>query len=301
MYKDIWKKCDRRKAVTFGSILLAVVVAEIVLTCLIPTWRDGFFTIMKEKDQGNFNTYIIYFFLLMFVLGAVQGIKVWIGQLFSFQFRIASSKLLLKTWVHSKRTAQNYTQAMTEAIRNATELYVSVGVEIAISAFIVVTLIISNIHNHSILFAALAYTIVVSAIATLFNKPLINTDANWQSAEGLYREAISDIANGNGDYTAKAKFLTLIKSYLTYIRTVMYFVLFSRLKGALASVVPYVLLSANYFNGVTTFGEFMAGVAVFELLVINATIIVIVYPQITKARASIKIMKNFYGEVLKGK
>lgn len=246
-----------------------------------------------------FTQTLIYFMLLMTGLGFVQGLKVWIGQLLSFQFRIATSKLLLKTWTKGKKAVSNYTQAQTEAIRNATELYLEIAVEIFISASIVIMLIVANLHNTPILVAAVIYTVAASILAALFNKPLINADIGAQSSEGLYRESLSDIANGNGDFSSKAKFVALITSYYEYIKVVMYFTLFSRIKGSLASLIPYILLGSAYFSGTITLGIFMAGVATFELIVVNATILVVLYPKLTKARASYKIVQNFYKEITK--
>jgi ABC-type uncharacterized transport system fused permease/ATPase subunit len=79
----------------------------------------------------------------------------------------------------------------------------------------------------------------------------------------------------------------------------MYYTLFSRIKGSLASLIPYILLGGTYFAGTITLGVFMAGVATFELIVINATILVILYPKLTKARASYKIVQTFYKEITK--
>lgn len=299
MLKTIYNRTSKSKVWALGIGLLSILVTEIVLTCLIPAWRESFYNILNLKKQSLFTETLIYFMLLMTGLGFVQGLKVWVGQLLSFQFRIATSKLLLKTWVKGKQVVSNYTQAQTEAIRNATELYLEIAVEVFISASIVIMLIIANLHNTPILVAALIYTVAASALAALFNKPLINADIGAQNSEGLYREAISDIANGNGDFSSKGKFILLMTTYYRYIKVVMYYTLFSRIKGSLASLIPYVLLGSAYFAGSITLGVFMAGVATFELIVINATILVVLYPKLTKARASYKIVQTFYKEITK--
>lgn len=295
MISSIYKKLNRRKFVATSTLLLLVVAVEIALTCYIPEWRNGFYTIMKDRHEALFLGSIITFFFLYLGLGAAQGTKVWIGQLVSFQVRAALSKITLKKFVKlapEDHTAA-YSQAMTQAIQNSTELYLRVSVEILISAAIVIALVMANIDQPIIIGVAALYTAGASLIAYLFQKPLTVTDKAWQVAESDYREAIVTIANGKGDYTAKGKFLRLVDTYYKYVRTQMYFQLMSRIKGAVGSIIPYFLLGSAYFSGHLDFGAFMAGIATFELIVINATIFIMMYPDFVKARASQQILKEF--------
>ena len=295
MITKIHKKLNKRSFYLTLIVLLIVIVSEIFLTCYIPEWRNGFYTIMKDKHQELFIGAITSFFLLYTGLGIAQGVKVWVGQLVSFQVRVAMSKITLKRAVKHESMASlpAYSQAMTQAIQNSTELYLRVLVEIVISAAIVLGLIVVNLDQPIILSVAFLYTVGASLIAYLFQKPLTVTDKAWQETESHYREAIVTIANGKGDYTAKSKFLKIMGAYYHYIRTQMYFQLMSRLKGAIGSIIPYFLLGTAYFRGDMDFGQFMAGIATFELIVINATIFIIMYPDYVKAKASQLIVKEF--------
>lgn len=297
MLKEALTKTPRLKFWLTLSALATLLVLEIVMTCLIPEWREYFYNVLQNKDQALFATSLWAFAGLMAGLGIAQGLKVWVGQLTSFQLRTAATAVLFKRWVKGPRQAKNYTQAMTEALRNSTELYLEIVVEVIISAAIVVVLIISNLHNPLILAASLIYTLTITGAALLFNKPMFMSDKIWQAAEGELRECFSDIANGNGDYSYKEKLQRVIVTYYRYIRVVMYFTLFSRMKSALSAIIPYILLAGPYFSGTITLGVFMAGVATFELIVINATIIIMLYPKLTKARASYQLSKEFYEEV----
>lgn len=186
---------------------------------------------------------------------------------------------------------------MTESLQIWTDMVFSNSVEVLISASIIIGLVITNYHSTVLMSAALAYTVVLTIMAALFNKPLTTSESDRQTAEGVYREAISDIANDNGDYSSKAKFLQVINSYYRYINVLMYFTLFSRVKSSAAVIIPYVLLSYDYFSGASTLGQFMAGVATFELLVTNSTILLAIYPQYTKMLAAYRLSLTFYDEV----
>lgn len=295
MITDIYKKLPKRSFYLTLSLLIFIIVAEIGLTCYIPEWRNGFYTMIKDKVESDFMYQLGLFFALYMSLGTVQGLKTWVGQQVSFIVRTALSKITLKSGVNRENLSAcpAYSQAMTQAIQNSTELYLRVLVEIFISASIVVALLLVNLDQPIILITALIYTIGVSIVAYLFQEPLTVTDRSWQEAESAYREAIVTIANGKGDYTAKGKFVALSLAYYKYIRIQMYFQLMSRLKGATGSIIPYFLLGSAYFAGDIDFGQFMAGIATFELIVINATIFVVMYPDYVKAKASQLIVRDF--------
>lgn len=294
MLKLIYHKLDHKRFYFILALLICIVGTEIALTCYIPEWRNGFYTVMKDKVESEFSYQILLLIGLYTGLGFAQGLKTWIGQKTSFLIRIALSKITLKSFVKSgAQKKEAYSQAMTGAIQNSTELFLRVLVEIIISASIVFVLIFSNLDKPLILIAATAYTAGVSLVAYLFQRPLMVTDKTWQEAESTYRESIVTIANGKGDFTSKEKFLKLIEAYYNYIKTQMYFQLMSRLKGVFGSVIPYFLLGTAYFQGDIDFGQFMAGVVTFELLVVNMTIFIIMYPDYIKAKASQEIIRGF--------
>ena len=297
MLKAVYNKIDKLVLFKVSSFLLLVLVAEIWLTCLIPSWRDYFYSVLQQFNRGEFWPALLWGMALMTGLGAVQGVKTWARQKFSFTIRKAASKVFLKKWVYSKRDHPNYSIALTDTIKNSTDLLFDVACEVIISLAIVVVLIANMWHQPKIIISALIYTLAVSGLAYLFNRPLIRSDAELQKTEGAYRTAIGDIANDRGDFSAKDKWEALSRAFSYYINVLMGFTLFSRVKGSLATLVPYVLLFDAYFDKQIDLGGFMSGVASFELIVINTTILVIVYPQITKAIASYKIAKEFYNEI----
>ena len=132
MITKIHKKLDKTTFYLTLSALISIIIAEIIFTCYIPEWRNGFYTIMKEKHQELFLGAIGSFFMLYTGLGVAQGIKVWVGQQVSFQVRVVMSKITLKRAVKHESMASlpAYSQAMTQAIQNSTELYLRVLVEI---------------------------------------------------------------------------------------------------------------------------------------------------------------------------
>ena len=297
MLREAIKKVKSTRFYLLIGFLAFIVIAEIVFTVLIPLWREHFYDVLERKDSANFNMSLVYFMIMMLGLGFAQGLKVWVGQLISFEVRRTTTKVLFKPWVKGVRTAKNYTQSMTESLRYATELYLEVCVELIISCTIVVALIFLNADQPIILWPAAAYTVSMTVIAVFFNKPMIGSDMAWQKEEGAFKETLAYIHSGIDCFTFKQKLEMIAFSYYRYIRVVMYFALFTRVKGSLATLVPYMLLSTPFFLGEITLGEFMKAVGSFELIVINSTILLVLYPKLTRARASYKISQKFYVEV----
>lgn len=297
MLKNMLKFMNKRRTMLLGVALLLIVAAEIALTCVIPAWRESFFNILQLKDSSKFLYSLVAFLGMMLSLGAAQGLKVWVARLVSFEFRAALTNMFEDMWSKSRKKVNHHSQAMTESLRNSTELFLDSGVEIVISLAIVIGLMISNLHNPVILLSSLAYTAVVSVVAILFNRPMIAKDRVLQEAEGRLRDSIIMY---RGDRKVTTTFKVVVESYYSYIFTIMNFTLFTRLKGALSTAIPYIVLSGGYFSGAITLGAFMAGVATFELLVVNATILLILYPNLNKARASQHLINDFYKEIKDG-
>ena len=299
MIKDLLKKAPRKTLIGLGTLLFAIVVAEIVLTTVIPEWRKYFFDILEKKQAGLFVHSLVLFTLMSLSLGAAQGLKNWISGKLSFVLREAGTKISFRSWVESSRTAPHSGQALTGAMSQATSLYLDMAMEIFISASIVVMLIFANLNNPVLLASSLVYTVAASLLAVFFNKPLITSDVDWQKAEGSFRDMVTEVSLGHDPYTFKKRLLHVASTYYRYIKINMYFTLFSRVKGAAANLIPYVLFGTAYFNGSISLGHFMAFAGTFELIVINSTIVLLLYPNLTKARASYKIVKDFYTEVRK--
>ena len=294
---ELSERTSKARLIAWSALLILIIAAEIALTVAIPEWRNFFYNILELKAVDQFASSLILFGALMAGMGLVQGFKTWTAQTLSFILREAQTKTMFRKWVHGDRTAPNYTQAMTEAVRNSTELYLEILVEIIISAAIVAALILANLHNPLILISSIAYTLAVSVVAMLFNKPLTTQDSEWQKSEGEFRENLTNIVNGKEDFSYSSKWARLASAYKSYIMVLMNFTLFTRVKGSVSTLVPYVLLASSYFAGAITLGGFMAGVATFELIVVNATIVMMLYPKLTKARASRQIIEDFNSKI----
>lgn len=275
------------------TILMAVIALEVGLTFSIPKWREFFYNTLQHMRQEEFIPSIIYLILLMSGLGVVQGLKNLIVGRTAFEVRRSVSKFLLKRWVKHKRKIKNYTQAQTESLQIATYNYLVVLVEVVIAAGCAITLMIGSANQPRILIAAVVYSVAVSVAAMLFNRPMTTANKLLQTEEGTYRDSLAEIAINGGDFTAKEKFLRVAKAMYVFLNWQFMFALFGRVKSGLASVVPYFLMGAAYFSKDITLGQFMSAVATFELITLNTTIVIVMYPELMRAKGALQLVKEF--------
>lgn len=298
MIDIIYARLDKKVFYSLLLVFLLLLVSEVVLTALIPEWKAHFFDMLKDKNVEGFQLGLIYFTGLMFSLGFVVGIKQFASQMLSLSLRKATAKVLLKAWTKSPDiVTTNYIQAQTESVRIATDNVVYVFREVVVSAGIVIILIMNNLNQPKVLLISLAYTVVISLSALLFNRPLMRTNRMWQAAEGSYLESLGKIAHGKGDHTAKEKFVEACSRLVSFTATQMSYTLFGALKGSAMLLIPFAVFARDYFSGDITFGAFMGIVSTFDLLVINATIFALMYPQWTNVKSSYGIIKEFHSKL----
>lgn len=293
LFKLAYPKINNIKFNSLLVLFLIIIVTEVVLTAVIPEFRQYFYDVLTKKEASHLNILMMYFFFLMLGLGVAQGLKAWLAQLLARDLRIAISRKLFKKWINHSEADANAQLALTDATRLATDRYLTVLTEIVISGLIIVMLLFSAASSPLILYSSLIYSGLVCLVSIAFNRPLIRSDMAWQRSEALYRDNLTQDISHNTYYAAKTRFYDAISKYTVYINRLMYFTLFGRVKSALCSLVPFLILSPIYFSDAITFGELMAGVAHFELIVVNATIVILMYPELIKARSSGQIVLEF--------
>lgn len=297
MIRALQKAMGPRLVLLTLALVVAVAV-EVVMTVMIPEWRKFFYDILERKDEGQFVLAMWYFVGMVGLMGLAQSFKSWLAQSLGAVIRNALTKILFKRWVRSDMAAPNYTQAMTVSVKDMLENALEISIEVVISACIVVGLILS-MDNSLILWSAIGYTVAVSVLALVFNKPLIHSNKDLQSSESVLRETICASANGNHRHTFKDDLATSMKYYARYVRILLGYGSFYKVKSYLSVLIPYFILAGSYFAGVISLGDFMSGVGAFELFVINTTLLLSYYPKLMQCRASYVIVEDFYKEIHK--
>lgn len=298
--RDIWDNINRKQILTISAFLAFILIAEIVLTSLVPAWRNFFYNQLALKSLSGFQWGILYLVMLHGFLSSAQGIKTWVGQKLSLHVRTSVSNILERKWIkEGDRGRVDFAdQRIAEDCKLATDLTIKVFVEVIISSAIVVTLVLSSLGQPMLLVASLVYTSGVVALALLFRKPLIAREIAMQKAEAGYRFDLAKLVmQKDAGVNLNNSFSYVKIAYNSFIALTMRYALFNKIQGGIMSIVPFLILVPAYFAGDIPLGSVMAGVALFDLIVMNATILVLLYPEVTKAQASWYRIKEFYDDL----
>lgn len=278
----------KSKLVPLILLLLGIITIEIVATNYIPQFRKLFYGALERKSLEDIKGAIEFFIYLMLALTLSQGLKKFTGATLALHIRTFLTKKTTKFW-RKEKTLENTSQRINEDCKLATDLAVGIILEMLISGAIVIVLVIETWQDKSLLISALIYTAVVSIVARLFKPKLISTEIALQRAEATHRHNISEalvferrdkVAASVQDYREVAT------KFLTYLKVLLGYNLFSSSQNNFSILAPWLILIPTYLAGSISLGEFMSKVSQFELIVINSTILISLYPNMTKAQAS---------------
>lgn len=279
------------------AIFLGTIIAEIVLTVLIPSWRGYFYGIVEAKQAGQVLHACLLFVGLIGGLVVLQSLKTWLKAIMGLSLREIITLMLLNKWnsasTLTKESLSFPDQRINEDAKLCTVLSLGVASELFISGGIVLYLVLT-LQNLSLIAYATLYTVVVSIVALLMHKPLVKADINLQIAEADQRFTLSKMVMGHGQETLHEKFQSITGKYRQYVGLLLGYNIFNGLQNNLSILVPFLILLPTYFTGDITFGILMRDIASFELIVINSTILLNLYPQVINMNAAWTRVRTFY-------
>lgn len=298
--KKSYRGSYKAKLHRLALLLLVVIIVEIAATVLIPVWREYFFDGVEAKDYDVFYRGMWYFVALMMAFVFSQGLKTYSIQILALEWRTALNNMLTEKWISklpSKAAVDNPDQRISEDTNIASMLALELFSEVIISAAIIVGLICNM--DPTLIALSLVYTAVIAAIALFFHRPMVDREKALQRVEADYRFQLAKMVNDGKKRKLDCKYSAVLTHFKRLIRITLGFNLFSRAKNNLMNIVPLLMLVPMYFADEIGFGAIMKGVSQFDLLVINATILIILYPKVTKALASYERIKEFHSELEK--
>lgn len=297
MWTEFKEQLDKSSALRWGLLLLGVLIAEVIATVAIPEFRKVLFDALELKQAGPFYSAIGMYACLALGLGAVQGIKTWLCHRTGLVFREAIVQALsLKRRI---KKITDHVATPCARINNdsfvATDMFIQVFSEVFISAAITVGLIYTMRDNPVLLAWALGYSVLTFGVALLFRKPLMTTKDVVLTAEGEHRKSLIV----KDDYAESMwRFSKVKEAYLSYVKTLRNYTLYSRVQNGLAGIVPYLILAPLFLSGKFSLGDMMSQVAQFDLLVINLTIMVSLYSQVIEAQVSWVRIKELWNSLV---
>lgn len=276
--------------------LFVIVAIEIVLTVVLPTTKGWFFGTLEAKNLSMLYIHLAYYVGTLMSIYVLKAFKIFFVQRNSLASRGCMTGELTRLWKAKTNKGELNISSPCQRLGADMEIMChssfEVGAEIFISAFIVVALVIQA--TSTVMLCSMGYSVASILIMFLFKNPLVGSQKTLQDKEGVYRLSLSKDA---WDGSEPGKFASVVATYKKYSNVVFVYGVFNGFKSGFASLIPFFILLPGYFAGAVTFGDIIAGVSTFELIVINATIVLQLYPIFTKGIASIKRVKELFTEL----
>ncbi len=297
MFKLLHKIAPKKTLYSWLAITIGVIALEIGLTLVIPYARKGLFDALEGRVLAVFLAAFAGYVGLLLALHIEKTVKEYIVPRASFFLRSVLTNYLYVLWRKST-VREGFSVPLTQGPQQATSLFFEVGIEIFISAGIVVSMIYQYSGQTKILVAGTISTTALMIFAFLFKKPLVRTERDWQNQEGLVREYIGDETKVQTTEGFQKSFDNLATSFNRFLNMRILFNSFGFSKTLFMTVAAYLLFLDEFFNQGLSLGSYMEKVSVFELLVVNASILVSLYPTLVKAIASQSLVEDFHDKVI---
>lgn len=271
------------------SGLALIIVGEAASTGMLPVARGHLFSLLTAKG-GAIWTALFFYFINYFTVDFFQSIKGYIVLKTALFYRhlrtnsviagLAVKCLKGKTSGQLKNLPSNSPQRIQEDIKLSYLCRISVYVEYAISGLILVQLLIMNMSEPLLILFALVYAVISVIIAVRFNPRLTRAEIGVQQAEADYRTGlVASIFDITGQQVANKASLSA-----KWIQTE--YLLFTKLQLGLIAVLPYAILLPKLLNGSMDLGHLVQHQATFALIVVNAAVLIQLYPTLIQGKAS---------------
>jgi len=264
------------------ALLLFIFISESVLTGLIPHSRGYLFELLESKTGPIYIALGIYFSNYFFLDG-FQAIKSYFILKISLLHR---SDRTAEVVGNTKDNVSNSPQRVQEDIKLSYHSRITVWAEYFISGTIVLQLMLINLSEPKLIFFAFVYALVSVWIAMKFNPRLTYAEKDVQQKEASYRTTLVDNLKditGLGSANSSSMKAAMVR---------MQYLLFTKLQLGLLTVIPYVVLIPSLLDGSIDLGTLVKHQATFALLVINAAILIHLYPLYIQGKASEERVKE---------
>lgn len=275
--------------------LILIIISEAVFTGLLPISRGHLFTLLTAKSGAIWTALILYFFNY-FAIDLFQSLKGYTVLKVSLWYRnlrthainayLSINYVLKKVPGSREGLPTNSPQRIQEDIKLSYLQRITTWVEYTISGLILVQLMIMNLSEPILILFALIYAIISVLIALRFNPRLTKAEKDVQQAEASYRTGlVANILDITGQEVANKQSLRS-----KWIQTE--YLLFTKLQLGLIAVLPYAVLLPKLLSGSMDLGTLVQHQATFSLIVVNAAILIQLYPTLIQGKASEERVKE---------
>jgi putative ATP-binding cassette transporter len=316
-----------------GRILLASVVAIelsiVALTVLLNSWNARFYNALQDKNWNDFVYQLGYFSILAAVFVALAVYQLYLNQWLQIRWRRWLTRAYLDHWMAGSNhyrmqllgdTADNPDQRIAEDINSFIQATLNIGLQllnslVTLFSFMIILWGLSaeaplhlfgmsvNIPGY-LLWAALIYSIIGTALTHLIGRALIALNFQQQRYEADFRfslvrvrENAEQIALLSGEPAERQRLLmrfgNVASNWLAIMSRQKKLTFFTASYSQAAVVFPFIMVSPAYFAGAVQLGGLMQTANAFGQVQSALSVFVTLYRSLADWRAVIERLDGF--------
>jgi len=320
---------DRRA----GRVLLAAVVlielSLVGINVMINRWQNNFYNALQERAWDAFVEQLIIFSLLAASYVVLAVYQLYLQQWLLIRWRTWMTRRYLSHWLDGHNhyrmqllgdAADNPDQRIAEDIKLFAEKAILIGIRVlgASVSFVSFVVILWGLSNDAplqlfgydipipgyLVWAALLYAVVGTAVTHWIGKPLINLNFMQQRYEADFRfnlvrvrENSEQIALLKGEAAEDARlqdrFSFVIENWRAIMSRLKRLTLLTASYAQASTVFPFIMVSPAYFAGKVQLGGLMQTASAFNSVREALSIFIDVYRELAEWRAVVARLDGF--------
>lgn len=324
---------ERWSARALGTSIIVIELALVGVLVRLNAWQGDFFNALQERNWDVYTTQLVFFTGLAAAFIALAVLQYVLNAYLQIRWRRWMTERYLARWLQGgahyrmKMTgdeADNPDQRIAEDVKLFIRLTLGLGLRIfgqavTLASFVVVLWVLSTeapvrlfdvdlaIPGH-LVWAALIYAVIGTAVAHLIGRRLIQLNFREQRFEADFRFALVRVRE-NGEAIAVQKgeptevrgllgrFRSVIGNAIDQMNVQKWLTGFTAMYNQAAVIIPYVLVAPAYFLGVIQLGALMRTASAFAQVQTAFSVFVDAYAQLAEWKSVVDRLAGFHDAV----
>jgi len=332
LIKPYWNSEEKWRARGLLAAVIALALGMVYLDVLFNAWNRDFYNALENKEYDTFKEQLWRFSYLAFTYIAVAIYRVYLTQALEMRWRAWMTRQYLDEWlanqayyrIEQTRSADNPDQRIAEDLNFLTSgtLTLSLGLLSAVVTLVSFVGILWSVSGPlSFMFGArevtvpgymvwfaLAYALIGSALVWMIGKPLVLQNFNQQRYEADFRFGlvrIREYAEAVALYRGEAqeqsqlesRFERIRRNWWEIMRTTKRLNVASNFYSQFAIIFPFLVGAPRYFSGAITLGGLMQISSAFGHVQEALSWFINAFSSLASWKASVNRLAGFHAAV----
>lgn len=341
---DIWRLAipyfrsdDRWRGWILLGAVIAIELALVGLQVILNQWYNRFYNTLQDRNWDAFVSAILFFCVLAAVYTVLAVYQLYLNQWLQIRWRRWMTQTYLREWLTSANhyrmqllgdAADNPDQRIAEDLQQFVQYTLTIGIGllnaiVTLCSFVVILWTLSahtplSVFGASfdipgyLVWAALLYAVIGTAVTQLIGRPLIALNFLQQRFEADFRfnlvrtrENAEQIAALKGESAEREEHLTrfgsVVGNWYALMQRQKQLTFFTQSYSQASVIFPYIIVAPAYFSGAMQLGGLMQTASAFNSVQSALSYFVTSYRQIAEWRAVIARLTGFEEAIAAGR